>query len=204
MDEAWGLPHQLYWASTLGYTTWSWPGYLQRCAIQYKSETFQYQIRRLISKPRDLPLKWSDCSEIWQAPRQHSCQGACQIPKRCDNSHSVNKTILQLVKLRNISDPSSKSRQHPLITNLYVNELCSILKTTNGTGCWRPTWHIHDNPYNHKQLKVCSIEFGQISQLKYFRKNYYGRVKKNMLWIEINGHTNLSDKLWPVEMNWTF
>ena len=45
---------------------------------------FQYPIRRLIvrsrkvSKPRDFYLELSDRSEIWQAPRQQCCRGACQ------------------------------------------------------------------------------------------------------------------------------
>ena len=52
---------------------------------------FQYPIRRLIvrprkvSKPRDLYLELSDRSEIWQAPRQHCCRGACQISKRYEH-----------------------------------------------------------------------------------------------------------------------
>ena len=53
----------------------------------------QYPIRRLIvrscevSNQRDLHLESSDHSEIWQTPRQHDCQWACQISKRCDNSN---------------------------------------------------------------------------------------------------------------------
>ena len=39
------------------------------------------------SKPRDLYLELSDRSEIWQAPRQHCCQCACQISKQSDNSN---------------------------------------------------------------------------------------------------------------------
>ena len=51
----------------------------------------QYPKRRLfvrsreVSKPRDLYLKLSDRSEIWQALRQHCCRCACQISKRYDN-----------------------------------------------------------------------------------------------------------------------
>ena len=54
---------------------------------------FQYPIRRLmvrsreVSKPRDWCLELSNCSEIWQAHRQHCCRGACQISERCDKSH---------------------------------------------------------------------------------------------------------------------
>ena len=59
------------------------------CAVT--STLFQYQIRRLIvryrevSKPRNLHLELSDRSEIWQAPRQHCCPCACQISKQCNN-----------------------------------------------------------------------------------------------------------------------
>ena len=51
----------------------------------------QYPKRRLsvrsrkVSKPRDLYLELSDCSEIWQALRQQCCRCACQISKRYDN-----------------------------------------------------------------------------------------------------------------------
>ena len=54
---------------------------------------FQYIIRRRIvrsrevSKPREWYLVESDRPEIWQAPRQHCCRGACQMSKRCDNSN---------------------------------------------------------------------------------------------------------------------
>ena len=49
---------------------------------------FQYPIIRLIvrsrkvSQPRDMYLELSDCSEIWQAPRQHCCRCAWQISKQ--------------------------------------------------------------------------------------------------------------------------
>ena len=38
-----------------------------------------------VSKPCDLNVELSDCSEIWQPSRQHRCRCACQISKRCDN-----------------------------------------------------------------------------------------------------------------------
>ena len=53
---------------------------------------FQYPIRRLIvrsrkvSKARDRMLKCLYRFEIWQAPRQQCCRGACQIAERSDNS----------------------------------------------------------------------------------------------------------------------
>ena len=53
--------------------------------------SFQYRLSRLIArsrevpKPRDLYLELLDCSDVWQAPRQHCCRRACQISKRCDN-----------------------------------------------------------------------------------------------------------------------
>ena len=40
---------------------------------------------REVSKPRDVYLKLSDGSEIWQAPRHQCCRRACQISKRCDD-----------------------------------------------------------------------------------------------------------------------
>ena len=52
---------------------------------------FQYPIRRLIarsrelSRPWDLYLKLSDRSEIWQTNLQQCCRLAFQISKRCDN-----------------------------------------------------------------------------------------------------------------------
>ena len=50
--------------------------YPKRCLIVRSRE---------ISKPRDLYLKLSDRSNIWQALRQHCCRCACQISKRYDN-----------------------------------------------------------------------------------------------------------------------
>ena len=53
---------------------------------------FQYPIRRFIirsrkvSKARDWVLKCWNHFEIWQAPRQQYCRGACQISERSDNS----------------------------------------------------------------------------------------------------------------------
>ena len=53
---------------------------------------FQYPIRRHIVKSRkvskagDRVLKYSYRFEIWQAPRQQCCRGACQISERSDNS----------------------------------------------------------------------------------------------------------------------
>ena len=53
---------------------------------------FQYQIWRLIirsrevSKPRDWQFILLHRFEIWQAPRQQCCRGACRISERSDNS----------------------------------------------------------------------------------------------------------------------
>ena len=38
-----------------------------------------------VSKQRDLYIELSDCSQIWQAPRQHCYPDASQILKRWDN-----------------------------------------------------------------------------------------------------------------------
>ena len=54
---------------------------------------FQYPIRRLmvrshkVLKLQDLYLELYDRSEIWQAPRQQCCRGACLISKWYDNSN---------------------------------------------------------------------------------------------------------------------
>ena len=59
--------------------------------LQITWALFQYPIRRLIlrsskvSKPWYLYLELCDGSEIWQAPRQHCCRGACQISKWYNN-----------------------------------------------------------------------------------------------------------------------
>ena len=51
--------------------------------------------------------KLSDRSEIWQAPWQHCCRGACQISKRCDDlnyqsrgfkTRSYDKTSYRILK----------------------------------------------------------------------------------------------------------
>ena len=53
---------------------------------------FQYPIirrivrSRKVSKARDRVLKCSYRFEIWQAPRQQCCRGACHISERSDNS----------------------------------------------------------------------------------------------------------------------
>ena len=41
---------------------------------------------RQVSKPRDLSLKLSDRSEIWQTSPHHCCRDAYQISKRCNDS----------------------------------------------------------------------------------------------------------------------
>ena len=40
---------------------------------------------REVSKPRDSGSNFSNCSEIWQVPRQRCCRGACQISERYDH-----------------------------------------------------------------------------------------------------------------------
>ena len=63
----------------------------RRCVRSSCEGPFHYPMRRLIvrsrkiCKPRDLPLKLHDRSEIWQAPQQQWCRCACQFSKRCDN-----------------------------------------------------------------------------------------------------------------------
>ena len=58
----------------------------------WMSAPFQYPIRHLIvrsrevSKPQDWLFKLSHRFDIWQAPRQQSYRGACQISERSDNS----------------------------------------------------------------------------------------------------------------------
>ena len=57
-------------------------------SICHNMALFPYPIRRLIvrshkvSKPWDVCLELSDCFEIWQAHRQYSCRGGCQISKQ--------------------------------------------------------------------------------------------------------------------------
>ena len=41
---------------------------------------------RQVSKPRDWMLKWSCCSDIWQAYRQCCCRCACKISERVEKS----------------------------------------------------------------------------------------------------------------------
>ena len=55
-----------------------------RAPSQYPKRRLSVRSRK-VSKPRDLYLKLSDRSEIWQALRQHCCRCACQIAKRCGN-----------------------------------------------------------------------------------------------------------------------
>ena len=72
---------------------WWFIGYCLTLEMLIYRVPFQYQIRRLIvrsrevSKPRDWYLELSDGPEIWQAPQKHCCWGACQISKRYDNSN---------------------------------------------------------------------------------------------------------------------
>ena len=60
---------------------------------------FQYQIRRLIlrsrniSKPWDLYSELSDHSEIIQAPQQHCCRRACQISKRYEHFNTRSRAF---------------------------------------------------------------------------------------------------------------
>ena len=58
--------------------------YGPRAPSQYPKRRLSVRSRK-VSKPRDLYLKLSDRSEIWQALRQHCCRCACQISKRYDN-----------------------------------------------------------------------------------------------------------------------
>ena len=60
------------------------PNLEMRTPPQYPKRRLSVRSRK-VSKPRDLYLKLSDRSEIWQALRQQCCRCACQISKRCDN-----------------------------------------------------------------------------------------------------------------------
>ena len=51
---------------------------------QYPKRRLSVRSRR-VSKPQDLYLELSYCSEIWQALPQQCCRCACQISKRYDN-----------------------------------------------------------------------------------------------------------------------
>ena len=61
------------------------------CCAYVVRALYQFPIRSLFVRPckvwegRDLYLKLSDRSEIWQAPRKHYCRCACQMSKLCDN-----------------------------------------------------------------------------------------------------------------------
>ena len=71
-----------------------------------RPDWFRYPTRHLIirsrkvSNPRDLYLELSDRSEIWQAPRQRCCRGACGISKWFQhfNTQSHAFEIYQILK----------------------------------------------------------------------------------------------------------
>ena len=78
------------WPVCLGLDPWA---FCSDCSASdcRSMAPFQYPKRRVIvssrevSKPRDLYLKSSDRSDIWQASPQHCCRCACQISKRHDD-----------------------------------------------------------------------------------------------------------------------
>ena len=73
-----------------------------RAPSQYPKRRLSVRSRK-VSKPRDLYLKLSDRSEIWQALRQQCCRCACQISKRYDNLKYQSRgfeTLRDLMKRR--------------------------------------------------------------------------------------------------------
>ena len=91
--------------------------------------SFQYPIRCLIlmsrevSKPRDLYLKLSDSSEIWQASRQLCCRCACQTSKRCDN---LKLSISWLRDFMRSHDKTSyRILKRDAVVYVFVNQCCA-------------------------------------------------------------------------------
>ena len=72
-------------------TTIFWNNYVHTMTADVYWVPFQYPIRRLIERSREVSngrhfyLELSDHDKIWQAPPLHCCRCACQISKRCDN-----------------------------------------------------------------------------------------------------------------------
>ena len=114
---------------------------------------FQYPIRRLIvrsrevSKPRDWCLELSDCSEIWQAPQQRCCRGACQMSEQCDNSNyqsrgfetSRDLTIRRLIGYWNgalIPCQWISFGWPPIAKYISLWWWVSVPKDTHGLWCW--------------------------------------------------------------------
>ena len=103
--------------------------------LRHKYPGPQYPKRRLfvrsreVSKPRDLYLKLSDRSEIWQALRQHCCRCACQISKRYDNLKYQSRgfeTSRDLTKRRLIA-PSCLVLSSTLQTSSWSNNAEGLL-----------------------------------------------------------------------------
>ena len=115
----------LNWFFTLQNEDWFTP-FLHKKGCR---ALFQYPIRHLIvgiyevSKSWDLFLKLSDCSEIWEAVRQHCCWVACQISKQYDNSNyqSRGSEALWNLTIRRLIDIEMRCRwlKSSLIEDIY-------------------------------------------------------------------------------------
>ena len=104
--------------------------------------SFQYQIRRLtvrpreVSKPRDLYSNSSYCFETWHTLRGHCCRGVCQISERSYNSRyrSHGFETLRVLTIRRLIEYWNRAQ---VTTNTTVNifwetlhhQLTSSLKT---------------------------------------------------------------------------
>ena len=66
--------------------------YRFRCTDKYGCTVRRLTARsRKVSKSRDSGLDSSNRSEIWKAPRQQRCRGACQLTERCDNCNTQSR-----------------------------------------------------------------------------------------------------------------
>ena len=65
----------IYWAKLFQHHTWA--------SIHLADGRLTVRTRE-VSKPRNSGLDFSNCSEIWVAPRQQRCQDACEISERCE------------------------------------------------------------------------------------------------------------------------
>ena len=115
------------------------------------------------SKPRDWYLEMSDCSEIWQAHRQHCCRCACQISKPCDNS--------------NCQSCSFETSQHRTMRYLIwywdgALVYCSHTKRANQKLGSTSIWHFHVGLLSYQcYLRVFAIWVA-----------FYSHIKSTVLW----------------------
>ena len=156
------------------YRCWNGP----RAPSQYPKRRFSVRSRK-VSKPRDLYLELSDCSEIWQALRQQCCRCACQISKWYNYlkfQSRVFETLRDLTKRRLFGYWDGAQGPYLIITIIFA-----------GSG-YTMVWQSHNVSLRHMHVSFILVRTGmkwkiisqRYSALSIYHGHLFLHVPKNI------------------------